>query len=113
MLSIVTAGSEAMFADLGHFSYRAIQVSVYAVNDCLCLNSQDSHPCCIWLMQIAFTSCVYPALVLAYMGQAAYLSKHHIISNSYQIGFYVYVPGAFSFFPSHKVLISMSFPKLF
>ncbi|CAL9127820.1 unnamed protein product [Musa textilis] len=59
-------GSEAMFADLGHFSYRAIQ--------------------------IAFTSCIYPALVLAYMGQAAYLSKHHIISNSYQIGFYVYVP---------------------
>lgn len=66
-------------------------------------------PCCIWLMQIAFTSCVYPALVLAYMGQAAYLSKHHIISNSYQIGFYVYVPGAFSFFPSHIILSASSF----
>ncbi|KAG6539196.1 hypothetical protein ZIOFF_004349 [Zingiber officinale] len=59
-------GSEAMFADLGHFSFRAIQ--------------------------IAFTSCVYPALVLAYMGQAAYLSKHHSMNNNYQIGFYVYVP---------------------
>ncbi|XP_078436341.1 potassium transporter 2 [Wolffia australiana] len=59
-------GSEAMFADLGHFSYTAIQ--------------------------IAFTLLVYPALILAYMGQAAYLSKHHRIDSSYQIGFYVSVP---------------------
>ncbi|RVW42412.1 Potassium transporter 2 [Vitis vinifera] len=57
-------GSEAMFADLGHFSYTAIQ--------------------------IAFTFLVYPALILAYMGQAAYLSIHH--DNSYQISFYVSVP---------------------
>ncbi|KAF8402506.1 hypothetical protein HHK36_010591 [Tetracentron sinense] len=57
-------GSEAMFADLGHFSYTSIQ--------------------------IAFTFLVYPALILAYMGQAAYLSKHHL--TSYQIGFYVSVP---------------------
>ncbi|XP_068634315.1 potassium transporter 2 [Aristolochia californica] len=59
-------GSEAMFADLGHFSYAAIQ--------------------------IAFTFLVYPALILAYMGQAAYLSQHHNNSTSYQIGFYVSVP---------------------
>ncbi|KAG0463677.1 hypothetical protein HPP92_019746 [Vanilla planifolia] len=59
-------GSEAMFADLGHFSYLP--------------------------MQIAFTFLVYPSLILAYMGQAAYLSKHHLIDSSYQIGFYVYVP---------------------
>ncbi|THG21600.1 hypothetical protein TEA_019613 [Camellia sinensis var. sinensis] len=57
-------GSEAMFADLGHFSYTAIQ--------------------------IAFTFLVYPALILAYMGQAAYLSKHHHSIN--QINFYVSVP---------------------
>ncbi|XP_021904043.1 potassium transporter 2 [Carica papaya] len=57
-------GSEAMFADLGHFSYTAIQ--------------------------IAFTFLVYPALILAYMGQAAYLSQHH--ENRYHIGFYVSVP---------------------
>lgn len=57
-------GSEAMFADLGHFSYTAIQ--------------------------IAFTFLVYPALILAYMGQAAYLSKHH--DTSYHISFYVSVP---------------------
>ncbi|KAG0499017.1 hypothetical protein HPP92_003708 [Vanilla planifolia] len=59
-------GSEAMFADLGHFSYLAIQ--------------------------IAFTALVYPALILAYMGQAAYLSRHHNIYTSYQIGFYASVP---------------------
>ncbi|CAI9091853.1 OLC1v1026954C1 [Oldenlandia corymbosa var. corymbosa] len=57
-------GSEAMFADLGHFSYTAIQ--------------------------IAFTFMVYPALILAYMGQAAYLSKHH--HTIHQISFYVSVP---------------------
>ncbi|XP_042489116.1 potassium transporter 2-like [Macadamia integrifolia] len=59
-------GSEAMFADLGHFTYTAIQV--------------------------AFTFLVYPALILAYMGQAAYLSKHHNMDTSYQIGFYGSVP---------------------
>lgn len=57
-------GSEAMFADLGHFNYAAIQ--------------------------IAFTFLVYPALILAYMGQAAYLSQHH--HTSYAISFYVSVP---------------------
>ncbi|KAK8561122.1 hypothetical protein V6N13_149698 [Hibiscus sabdariffa] len=59
-------GSEAMFADLGHFSQLSIK--------------------------IAFTSFVYPSLVLAYMGQAAYLSQHHIIESDYRIGFYVSVP---------------------
>ncbi|KAL3511265.1 hypothetical protein ACH5RR_030666 [Cinchona calisaya] len=43
-------GAEAMFADLGHFSVRSIQ--------------------------IAFAGLVFPCLLLAYMGQAAYLSKH-------------------------------------
>ncbi|CAL1381308.1 unnamed protein product [Linum trigynum] len=55
-------GSEAMFADLGHFSYTAIQ--------------------------IAFTFLVYPALIVAYMGQAAYLSQHH----GTDISFYIFVP---------------------
>ncbi|KAL8161069.1 hypothetical protein V2J09_012558 [Rumex salicifolius] len=57
-------GSEAMFADLGHFSYTAIQ--------------------------IAFTFLVYPTLILAYMGQAAYLSVHH--QNITEISFYLSVP---------------------
>ncbi|KAI4382592.1 hypothetical protein MLD38_008538 [Melastoma candidum] len=64
-------GSEAMFADLGHFSQLSIK--------------------------IAFTSMVYPSLILAYMGQAAYLSKHHVIESDYQIGFYVSVPGKLRF----------------
>ncbi|XP_022883350.1 potassium transporter 8-like [Olea europaea var. sylvestris] len=59
-------GSEAMFADLGHFSQMSIK--------------------------IAFTFVVYPSLILAYMGQAAYLSKHHIIESGYHIGFYESVP---------------------
>uniref|UniRef100_A0A7N0TNH2 Potassium transporter n=3 Tax=Kalanchoe fedtschenkoi TaxID=63787 RepID=A0A7N0TNH2_KALFE len=59
-------GSEAMYADLGHFSQLSIQ--------------------------IAFSFVVYPSLILAYMGQAAYLSKHHIIESNYRIGFYVSVP---------------------
>ncbi|XP_068641356.1 potassium transporter 6-like [Aristolochia californica] len=59
-------GSEAMFADLGHFSQLSIK--------------------------IAFTFFVYPSLILAYMGQAAYLSRHHVIESDYRIGFYVSVP---------------------
>eukprot|EP01018_Ginkgo_biloba_P005539 Gb_16028 [translate_table: standard] len=59
-------GSEAMFADLGHFSQLSIQ--------------------------IAFTSMVYPALILAYMGQAAYISQHHEIDDYRQIDFYLHVP---------------------
>ncbi|KAL2612180.1 hypothetical protein R1flu_023872 [Riccia fluitans] len=43
-------GTEAMFADLGHFSVKAVQ--------------------------IAFTTLVYPCLLTAYIGQAAYLLKH-------------------------------------
>ncbi|KAL8137749.1 hypothetical protein V2J09_003750 [Rumex salicifolius] len=43
-------GAEAMFADLGHFSVASIQ--------------------------IAFTCIVFPCLLLAYMGQAAFLLKY-------------------------------------
>ncbi|GFP80083.1 potassium transporter 6 [Phtheirospermum japonicum] len=59
-------GSEAMFADLGHFSQKSIK--------------------------IAFTSFVYPSMVLAYMGQAAYLSQHHDFQKDYRVGFYISVP---------------------
>lgn len=48
-------GAEAMFADLGHFSVKAIQ--------------------------IAFTFVVFPCLLLAYMGQAAYLMKYPDSAN--------------------------------
>ncbi|XP_023526597.1 potassium transporter 6-like [Cucurbita pepo subsp. pepo] len=65
-IMLCITGSEAMFADLGHFSQLSIK--------------------------IAFTLMVYPSLLLAYMGQAAYLSQHHPSPNDHLIGFYVSVP---------------------
>ncbi|KAF8408707.1 hypothetical protein HHK36_004771 [Tetracentron sinense] len=56
-------GAEAMFADLGHFSQLSIRM--------------------------AFTGFVYPCLVLAYMGEAAYLSKN---KNDLQSSFYKAIP---------------------
>lgn len=57
--------------------------------------------------QIAFISVVYPALVLAYMGQAAFISQHHNFESSYHIGFYVSVPGSFFIFPCLFFLYKM------
>ncbi|KAG6748490.1 hypothetical protein POTOM_048414 [Populus tomentosa] len=45
------AGTEALFADVGHFTVRSIQISMCAVT--------------------------YPALISAYTGQAAFLRKHN------------------------------------
>ncbi|XP_030529274.1 potassium transporter 5-like [Rhodamnia argentea] len=51
-------GTEAMFADLGHFNVRAIQIS--------------------------FSCLTFPALLTAYSGQAAYLMKHqHNVKNTF------------------------------
>ncbi|KAK6161606.1 hypothetical protein DH2020_004987 [Rehmannia glutinosa] len=61
LLSIT--GTEAMFADLGHFSARSIR--------------------------IAFIFLVYPCLVMQYMGQAAYLSRN---ISSIPTSFYDSVP---------------------
>ncbi|KAE8674196.1 putative potassium transporter 13 [Hibiscus syriacus] len=58
-------GAEAMFADLGHFSQLSIR--------------------------LAFTVVVYPCLVLAYMGEAAYLSKN---KEDLQKSFYKSIPEA-------------------
>lgn len=43
---------------------------------------------CAW--QIAFTGVVYPCLILAYMGEAAYLSKN---KENLQASFYKAIPG--------------------
>ncbi|GLT28278.1 hypothetical protein SLA2020_032210 [Shorea laevis] len=53
-------GTEAMFADLGHFNVRAIQIS--------------------------FSTVVLPSIVIAYIGQAAYLTKHpeHVDKTFYK-----------------------------
>ncbi|KAF5945342.1 hypothetical protein HYC85_015570 [Camellia sinensis] len=63
-ISHVVTGAEAMFADLGHFSVPSIQ--------------------------IAFTCVVFPCLLLAYMGQAAYLMKY---PDSTERIFYDSIPG--------------------
>ncbi|KAI4357321.1 hypothetical protein L6164_001277 [Bauhinia variegata] len=62
---LVITGSEAMFADLGHFNQRSIQ--------------------------IAFLFAVYPSLVLTYAGQTAYLIKN---PNDFGDGFYKFIPNA-------------------
>lgn len=55
---LAITGTEAMFADLGHFSVRSIQISMCAMT--------------------------YPALVLAYIGQAAFLRKNHeLVSETF------------------------------
>ncbi|XP_031484891.1 potassium transporter 26-like [Nymphaea colorata] len=56
-------GGEAMFADLGHFTKKSIQ--------------------------IAFSAFIYPALILTYGGQAAYLVKH---PESLRSSFYSSIP---------------------
>ncbi|KAL6137701.1 hypothetical protein ACLB2K_062990 [Fragaria x ananassa] len=48
--SAMTEGAEALFADVGHFTVRSIQISTCAI--------------------------VYPSVVLAYIGQASFLRKH-------------------------------------
>ncbi|GJM98922.1 hypothetical protein PR202_ga15974 [Eleusine coracana subsp. coracana] len=60
-----SVGAEAMFADLGHFSVKSIQV--------------------------AFTAVVFPCLLIAYMGQAAYLMKNPLAVERI---FYGSVPGS-------------------
>jgi KUP system potassium uptake protein len=64
----IISGCEAMFADLGHFSVRAIQIS--------------------------FSFITLPAILAAYSGQAAYLRKFpHTVSNI----FYECIPGTILF----------------
>ena len=73
-------GTEALFADLGHFSYRSIQVKTKKVK---ILETSIIHLCLemYWQRtvdsgQVAFTALVYPCLILTYIGQAAYLMGH-------------------------------------
>ncbi|XVF21921.1 hypothetical protein REPUB_Repub12eG0130600 [Reevesia pubescens] len=61
---LATTGAEALFADVGHFSVRSIQISMCGMT--------------------------YPALILAYTGQAAFLRKHQ---NSVSDTFYQSIPG--------------------
>lgn len=83
-------GAEAMFADLGHFSVPSIQ--------------------------IAFTFVVFPCLLLAYMGQAAYLIKHplsvdRVFYNSIPDGLFwpVFIIATVAAVIASQAMISASF----
>lgn len=69
-------GTEAMFADLGHFNVRSVQLS--------------------------FSFVLFPAVSLAYIGQAAYLRKHpeHVLDT-----FYRSIPGPL-FWPTFIIAVS-------
>lgn len=55
---LAITGTEALFADVGHFTVRSIQISMCSVT--------------------------YPALILAYTGQAAFLRKHNdLVSDTF------------------------------
>ncbi|KAJ6723460.1 POTASSIUM TRANSPORTER [Salix koriyanagi] len=55
---LAITGTEALFADVGHFTVRSIQISMCAVT--------------------------YPALIAAYVGQAAFLRKHNgLVSETF------------------------------
>ncbi|KAH9305100.1 hypothetical protein KI387_009504, partial [Taxus chinensis] len=71
-------GTEAMFADLGHFSVRSIQ--------------------------IAFTGLVYPCLLFAYVGQAAYLRR---FPENVLDSFYKSIPGPL-YWPMFVVAVASS-----
>ncbi|GLU10255.1 hypothetical protein SLE2022_270740 [Rubroshorea leprosula] len=61
---LCVTGVEALFADVGHFSVKSIQISTYFL--------------------------VYPALILAYAGQCSYLRKH---PDDVTEAFYKSIPG--------------------
>ncbi|KAL0355023.1 UNVERIFIED_CONTAM: Potassium transporter 10 [Sesamum radiatum] len=56
---LCTAGSEAMFADLGHFSKKSIKIT--------------------------FICFIYPVLLLTYAGQAAFVSKHFGAADAFHL----------------------------
>ncbi|RYR52093.1 hypothetical protein Ahy_A06g027022 isoform C [Arachis hypogaea] len=61
---LAITGTEALFADVGHFTVRSVQISMCSVT--------------------------YPALILAYVGQASFLRKHNdLVSDT----FYKSIPG--------------------
>ncbi|XP_019452632.1 PREDICTED: potassium transporter 5-like [Lupinus angustifolius] len=73
---LAITGTEALFADVGHFTVPSIQLSM----------------CCI----------TYPSLILAYTGQASFLRKHNdLVSDT----FYKSIPGAL-FWPMFVVAVA-------
>ncbi|XP_041020411.1 potassium transporter 5-like [Juglans microcarpa x Juglans regia] len=75
---LAITGTEALFADVGHFTVRSIQISM----------------CCV----------TYPALILAYAGQASFLRKHNDLVKD---TFYKSIPGDL-FWPMFLVAVMAS-----
>ncbi|KAL3827849.1 hypothetical protein ACJIZ3_016651 [Penstemon smallii] len=71
-------GTEALFADLGHFSVKSIQISMCTL--------------------------IYPAVVLAYVGQSSYLRKNNLAVSE---AFYKSIPGPM-FWPMFVVAVLAS-----
>jgi K+ transporter len=84
-----------MFADLGHFTMKSIQVQ-WPDFSFFSFAGEMFHwtglcliPC--FVLQIAFTALVFPSLLAAYMGQAAFLMKNHTDLDA-QYTFYRSIP---------------------
>ncbi|KAF5944659.1 hypothetical protein HYC85_018736 [Camellia sinensis] len=76
-------GTEAMFADLGHFNVRAVRVSNSALSSIYFIDVQYKISC---------SGIVFPTLLAAYSGQSAYLVKFPgDVGNT----FYTSIPGKF------------------
>uniref|UniRef100_A0A453KYJ0 K+ potassium transporter integral membrane domain-containing protein n=1 Tax=Aegilops tauschii subsp. strangulata TaxID=200361 RepID=A0A453KYJ0_AEGTS len=96
---LAITGAEAMFADLGHFSKKAIQVIIIKK---IILANHFPIPCIVVLhficFQIVFLSSVYPSLILTYAGQTACLINHLKDTDQENIGkvfddaFYKFIP---------------------
>lgn len=80
-----------MFADLGHFNQRSIQVGFHCVWPIFFAYIMLLFPILIFssFSQIAFLFTIYPSLVLTYAGQTAYLIKN---PNDHDDGFYKFIP---------------------
>lgn len=63
----INVGTEALFADVGHFTVTSIQISMCSIT--------------------------YPALIIAYTGQASYLRKHN---DQVLQTFYKSIPGIYN-----------------
>ncbi|KAF7816132.1 potassium transporter 1 [Senna tora] len=76
-------GVETMFTDMGHFSALSIK--------------------------IAFTCLVYPCLILAYMGEAAFLTKHHEDIQRKTVFWPVFIVATFAAIVGSQAVISATF----
>ncbi|KAG8081811.1 hypothetical protein GUJ93_ZPchr0014g47186 [Zizania palustris] len=121
---LCVTGTEGMFADLGHFNIRAVQVYMATTSDLTLLSCYSSSASPSWpekqqpetifcltngdlirlsflLLQISFNGILFPSVALCYIGQAAYLRK---FPEDVGDTFYRSIPGPL-FWPTFIVAI--------